>query len=860
LSSVEFDESLWCTVESDVCKLLIGLCYRKPTSKPKNDEGLLEMLEKATHHPTVNHIVIMGDFNYPEIDYNNYCVSTGPGTAPYRFFKKTQDLYLFQNVNKVTRHRVGQESSTLDYVFTDEEGLVDVVSFDVPLGKSDHVCLVWDMAIAKQETAFNENRFNYWKGDYERISAELNMVDWEKLMDTNDIDKAWNGFENIVEELINKYVPKKRECKRRQKKEEWITKDTIKAMKNRGTKWRTYARCPTTGSYEEYRKERNKVNDRVRRDQEQYRKGILKSCKDNPKKFFAFMRKVQTVKSRVGQLTTPAGDLTRSDKEAADVLCAYFQTVFTKEPENMAGIGGGKREFEETEFDLNRISFDYSTVRQKLLKLNESKSPGPDGIHPMVLKRCADAMAVPLAIIYRKSFEAGKVPDSWKKAIIVPIYKKGSRKDASNYRPISLTSVPCKVMESIIKDSLTSFLTEKNWISEKQHGFVSGKSCLTNLLETFEAWTRLLDEGFGVDVIYLDYRKAFDSVSHRKLLDKIRMLGIPDKLVNWIQSFLADRKMRVGIGSDKSFWAEVLSGVPQGSVLGPLLFLIFVNDLPDWVYNDMLMFADDTKIWSKIRNLEDRRLLQEDLDRLMQWSKKWLLKFNPDKCMVMHIGHNMQTVYTLTDQGTVRQLEETSTERDLGVMVSRDLKPGLQCTKAAGKAMSVLRMISRNFKKVDIADFGILYKCFIRPQLEYCVQAWSPHLRKDIDCLETIQRRATKLVSSIRKRPYLERLSLLGLTTLETRRRRGDLIETYKILTGREKVDYQHFFQKALTDHDLRGNTMKLFKQRSRLDCRKYSFGQRIFTDWNSLPKDVVESTSVNAFKNHLDKYWSDRM
>ena len=172
---------------------------------------------------------------------------------------------------------------------------------------------------------------------------------------------------------------------------------------------------------------------------------------------------------------------------------------------------------------------------------------------------------------------------------------------------------------------------------------------------------RLLEEGFGVDVIYLDYSKAFDSVSHRKLLDKIRLLGAPDILVQWIASFLSGREMRVSLGSDKSYWAQVLSGVPQGSVLGPLLFLIFVNDLPDWVINDMKMFADDTKIWKKIRNLEDSSSLQEDLVRLTEWSRKWLLHFNPEKCKVMHIAHDVKTVYSLAQQ----TLAETECEKDL---------------------------------------------------------------------------------------------------------------------------------------------------------------------------------------------------
>ena len=398
-------------------------------------------------------------------------------------------------------------------------------------------------------------------------------------------------------------------------------------------------------------------------------------------------------------------------------------------------------------------------------------------------------VAKPLSIIFNKSLQDGTVPQDWKLATVCPIFKKGDRSDPSNYRPVSLTSVPCKVLESIIRDELSSHLEKKGFYNNCQHGFVKGWSTLTNLLETLESWTNLLEESFGIDIVYLDYRKAFDTVPHKRLLEKIRGLGLGSVISTWIENFLQDRKLKVCVRGSYSEWIDVINGVPQGSVLGPLLFLIFVQDLPNWVKNSIKMFADDTKIWTKIASLEDADSLQQDLDRLVQWSAKWLLEFNPSKCKLMQIGHKLPTRCTMKDGNNVTELEITEKEKDLGVYITRDLKSQEQCVQSAKKAQSVLGMVKWHFKSVDKDDFNVLYKTYVRPHLEYCVQVWSPHFKKDIECLETIQRRATKLVKRLKRKSYEERLKSLGLYSLQQRRLRGDLIETFKILTGKERVD-----------------------------------------------------------------------
>jgi len=272
----------------------------------------------------------------------------------------------------------------------------------------------------------------------------------------------------------------------------------------------------------------------------------------------------------------------------------------------------------------------------------------------------------------------------------------------------------------------------------------------------------------------------------------------------------------------------------------------------------MRMFADDTKIWSKIRTEKDSVGLQQDLYSSLEWNSEWLMGYNKTKCKVMHVGHRLDTHYYLEENGTKIELENTVEEKDLGIVVTSDLKVGAQCRKAASKAMSILGMIRRGFNQIDGDDFQILYKTYVRPCIEYCVQAWSPYLSKDIQCLERVQRRATKMVHGLKEAAYEDRLRSLGLTTLEQRRLRGDLILTYKLLTNKMEVDASQFFQPRNDTHNTRGHRLKLFVPSVRTCVRRNSFSQRILEHWNKLPSEVVDADSVNTFKNLLDRHWND--
>ena len=409
-------------------------------------------------------------------------------------------------------------------------------------------------------------------------------------------------------------------------------------------------------------------------------------------------------------------------------------------------------------------------------------------------------MSVPLAIIYQKSLDEGVCPEEWKCANVTPIHKKGDRTDPNNYRPVSLTSQVCKVMESIIRDRIVEHLERLNLLNNAQHGFRNGRSCLTNLLTTLEQWTEIIDEGDCLDIAYLDFRKAFDLVSHEHLLYKMSKYGIDGKILNWVKDFLKNRTQKVVIRGTSSTTREVTSGVPQGSVLGPILFLIFINNLPLEIISPLSLFADDSKLFSRIVKTKSKskvveadndQKLQKDLNKVVEWAKKWKMEFNVQKCKIMHLGHdNPRKVYSM--DGKV--LSTTEEEKDLGVLIDNKLDFGKHINSIVGRANRVLGMIRISFACLNIQMFLDMYTALVRPLLEYCVQVWSPYKIGQIKLLERVQRRATRLVPQLKDLCYDDRLAQLGLTRLEERRHRDNMIVTYKILTRKEKIDSNTLF------------------------------------------------------------------
>ena len=630
-------------------------------------------------------------------------------------------------------------------------------------------------------------------------------------------------------------------------KPKWFSNDVKINISRKKEAWRSFQRNQSSDSLEHYKETEVNLKRSIRDAKCKYEKDLVDNFKQNPRNFFAYASKKQK-SSTVGPMLID-NNLVQNDLEIVEELNSFFVSVFTAEkPDNLPNIPVNNIEH------LTDIFIAPDVILKKLSTLKDYKAPGPDNIYPKLLKECAQQLCVPLSIIFRKSIDEGIVFRQWKLANITPLFKKGAKNLVQNYRPISLTSVPCKILESLIKEQLVEHLEKFNIIKNTQHGFRKGKSCLTNLLEYLEYITDQIDQGNPVDSILLDFSKAFDKVPHTRLLLKLKSVGISGKILLWIEQWLTGRKQSVVLNNVISKWRPVLSGVPQGSVLGPILFLIYINDIDDCVSSKISKFADDTKLFHKVSDLEDNDRLQSDLQRLTEWANVWQMEFNASKCKVLHFGNsNRSFSYNINSVS----LEATNSEKDLGVYISNDLKPEKHINEVVLKANRLLGMIYRSIEIKSKDIIVPLYCSLVRPHLEYCIQAWRPYYVKDISKIEKVQRRALNMIEGLNGLSYHAKLQAVGLDTLEIRRIKSDMIEVFKELINCD-TSGTSLFEYDVNRINLRGHSRKLKGKPFRTEIRRHSFSQRIINTWNSLPECVVSSPTIEIFKDRLTQHFKN--
>ena len=727
---------------------------------------------------------------------------------------------------------------------------------DNPLGKSDHSLIKFQFN-AYTENIPRKSRLLCNKADYGKMS-ELLDINWKDCLVDLTVQEQWEIIAGKLSHCVKECTP---EIIINPNSKGNATKNVDKKLntkvKRKKRLWRKYKTENKEEDRLEYNRVRNQVRNLTRKKVKQKEKSIAENAKSNPKGFWNYVQRKSKTKSSIPNLYTgevnDKDNLSKDDKEKAEVLSSFFSSVFTKEDDNNVPNIGVKENVD----CLDQCKITISDVRRKLQKLNISKSPGPDGIHPRVLKEMSEVLAQPLQILFQNSFNTGTLPEEWKNANITALYKKGDKKYAGNYRPVSLTCILCKVLESLIREKIVGHMNKYKLFSKKQFGFISGRSTVLQLLHVLDRWTEMLDEGSCVDIAYCDFMKAFDKVPHKRLLHKLKMYNIGGKYRQWLESFLIGRKQTVKINGESSDSRPVTSGIPQGSVMGPVLFVLYINDLPDSLKHnsEVYLYADDTKIFRDIKDDSDSLKLQEDIYEMHAWSEKWLLRFHPDKTKRMRIGKSktVECEYKLREH--LKPMEKSTAEKDVGVIIDDQLNFEKHMTEKINKANRVLGAIRRTFQYLDNKTFRLLYTSLVRPIVEYANPIWCPYKLKYIDMLEKLQRRATKLLPGMDNLNYPERLEILKLPSLAYRRHRGDLIETFKIVN--EKYDpevCEGFFK--YRESGTRGHSKKIFKERARLEVRRNSFKIRVVDIWNSLPQKLVNCNSVPSFERNLDKFW----
>jgi len=805
-------------------------------------------------------ILVGGDFNCGDIDWKNLSVSPGAskGQAQRQLVDIVKEHCLTQIVDVPTRL-----DKTLDILLTNNPTPVNRIKGMPPIGKSDHdiIHIEYDVN-AKRIRKTPRKILLYNKADFESLRKHLH--DFSERLQSTKIDQAsandiWNNFKDTLLKGIEKFIPSK--MSKSKVGYPWIDLEIKRLIRKREKLFHKARKSKDPSTQKHYKNFRAMVQKKIRDAYWKHVSNIFTLSDDDadiqkdvskPKKFWSFVKSLKRDSSGIATLREN-GFLRSDSKEKANILNRQFQSVFTKEADTDPPSKG-----QSPHNSMQDFTIDKHGVKKLLDKLNVNKATGPDNISARVLKECSEEISAILEVIFNKSLEQSSVPDDWKQANVVPIFKKGEKYNPANYRPVSLTCICSKLLEHILVSNIMRHLMEYNILVDAQHGFRSKRSCDTQLVQFIHDLTQNMDSAFNkkhkqTDVIIMDFAKAFDKVPHRRLIDKLEYYGIRGYTSKWIASWLNGRTQKVVLDGIISNSTDVISGVPQGSVLGPILFLIFINDLPEGITSSVRLFADDCVLYRNIRSMRDCQTLQDDIDLLAVWESNWLMEFNVGKCNSMMISRqHPDRLFNFNYHLHGQTLESVTSAKYLGVTITSNLDWGLHTKNICSKATQTLGFIRRNLALAPRATKGLAYQTLVRPKLEYASPVWSPHQQKDIHKIEMVQRTAARWTCRRwRNTSHVgEMLSELEWPTLEHRRDISSLSFFYKIHHNTVSIDTDTYLQPVLNARQTRSNHPFQYRRpMAYSDALKNSFFPRTIHKWNNLPLAAVSASTVEGFQ-----------
>ena len=818
--------------------LVICCVYVPPDSSLSYVSSLVKFLSEITS--SFSCCIILGDFNFPDIDWS---VLMGTSHQSNCFCNFVFDCNLTQHVPDPTHVK----GNLLDLVLTSPSVSINSLTVHPSsvIDFSDHFAVSFSVCCNVSSGALSSPGyvFDFCNADYESITNHLLDSDFSIVFDSSNIEFVWLCIKSLIYNAMLLYVPKI--LVKRHQGPKWFNSDIRHHLKCLRSTKRKFTRHPTEHRESKIHQMESLLQLKLSQAKSKYENKLIESQSSNPSAIYSYIRSISHENDLPSTLYL---DHTSAvcDADKATLFNQFFFSVFTRSLFQLPPLT-------ITSSSLCEICFSELDVFRVLQSLDVSKAMGCDGISPRLLKHSALALYQPFYHLFQLSLSQSYLPFEWRTHLIKPTFKSGDRNSVRNYRPISLLSVVSKVLEKLVYNSIVDYTSTS--ISSCQFGFLRGRSTLQQLLIFFNI---LHNSSSQIDVVYLDFRKAFDSVAHNELLLKLWNFGINGKLWSWMKAYLTDRLQYVSVGHSTSSTLPVLSGVPQGSILGPLLFLIFVNDMPDtaW-FSKILLFADDAKCIMPISSPLDSTYLQSDLLRLSQWCTTWNLYLNENKCSIVHFKARPSSTFNY--HLNYQQITSSDKEKDLGLVVSADLNWQSHYQLISSKAYKILGLLRRVFSNSILLSAKLsLYISLVRSQLLYCSPVWHPYLLKDIRALELVQRRATKFIVNNNDMDYRNRFLSLKLLPLMMEYEIADIMFLVKCL----KSSSDHFNICDFVEfcaHSTRGSSsLKLKHKLCRTHLDRNFYFNRIPRLWNSLPTLDI-NLPLPAIKSRLRQFFWDQ-
>lgn len=846
-------EAVWVEIwETANKRLVVGVVYRPPSSDSAFMFELSEVLQLLRLE--LKEIVILGDLNC------NILKADGPTK---QLLDILADNELYQLVTAATR--VTQESETIiDLLITNEPvKFVEVGCRECCI--SDHK-LVYGTRNVRNKTPKRNHEVSeyraYNKCCIEALRRDLDRVPWHILDIFDDIEDSWCGWKLLFDLVLDEHAPIKKSRKKRQHVP-WITEEVRELFKIRDHLGKKARKTKDEEVWIEYRMVRNYVTAELRRSKRAYLEGIALQSRRQPKRIWNELNKLmgQNVKTPISLLRTEQGDIA-DNSGIANALNNFFISRIEHMATGIdAQISGVSLTVHETTNDvMPKFEFmpaDESTVLGLLSNLDVCKTTGCDNIQARALKLTAEAIARPLCNLINRSLTTTQIPLEWKSANVTPVPKNGDEMQMENYRPISVLPVISKVMERIVFNQLYDFLQQHSLLSQHQSGFRPNHSTQDVLIKTVDDWRKSVDQDYVVGALFLDLSKAFDMINHELLLKKMRLeFGVVGRAEEWFRSYLSGRRQRVCVGQATSPWMTPRFGVPQGSILGPLMFILFVNALPKAVKHcSTNMYADDTTIYTAAETTEQAlETLSIDANSTMDWYRQNKLIVNVEKTHLMVIGRRYRKM-EINEAKLVLQDVELRPEQTvsyLGVSLDDQFKWKDHVKKIRSKCFMGLAKLRRVCKDLPMAVRKKLYCAMIQPHTDYCSVVWdqlSVELRNKVEVIQNVGMRIilgaprTETGTSLRQK--------LKWTTLAQRRKLHALTVAHKCIYGAKPKYLRGKFQlisEARERQTRASSSAKVCLDRPRTECYKQSFEYSTAKHWNSLSPRISSLTETKPF------------